>query len=96
MRLVSVPASSSVTPNETWSSPLAVAGSVRCFSSSDPWWMTGAIPKIDKCSAEAAFWAPGLAATALSSAPACRVPSPAPPYASGIRMPIQPCSAKVL
>ena len=71
MREVSVPASSSVTPNETCSSPVAVGGRYFCFIASEPWWITGPMPKIERCSVEAAFIAPALPATARSSAPAC-------------------------
>ena len=35
-----------------------------------------------------------LEATAPSRAPACSVPRPAPPYCSGTRIPMKPCSAK--
>ena len=96
MREVSVPASSSVTPNETCSSPVAVGGRYFCFIASEPWWMTGPMPKIDRCSVEAAFIAPALLATVRSSAPACITPSPAPPYCSGTRTPTQPAAAKAL
>ena len=77
-------------------SPVTIGGRYVCFIASVPWWITGPMPKIDRCSVEAAFIAPALPATARKSAPAWVTPRPAPPYCSGISTPTQPAAAKAL
>ena len=79
IRVVSVPASGSVTPNATCSAPAATSGRKRCFISSVPWTTTGCMPKIDRCIADAPFMQAPEAATSSSTAAASRMPCPPPP-----------------
>ena len=93
IRVVSSPASGSVTPKQTCRSPQAMRGRVACLSPSDPCTITGCMPKIDRCMELAAFIPPPDAATSSSSSDASVMPNPCPPYSSGVVMPSQPASA---
>ena len=93
IRVVSRPASGSVTPKQTCRSPLTMRGSVRRFSSSEPCTMTGCIPKIDRCMELAPFMPAPEADTSPRRSDASRIPKPCPPYSSGVAMPSQPASA---
>ena len=90
MLVVSSPAPGSVTPKQTCRSPAAIRGRVRRLSSSEPCTTTGCIPKIDMWIALAAFMPPPERATSSSSSVASVMPSPWPPYSSGIVIPSQP------
>ena len=90
---MSVPASGSVTPNATWSSPLATRGNTEAASSGDPYRRTGSMPKIDRWIAEQPFIAAPDAAISSSITDASVIPWPPPPYSSGIAMPTQPPAA---
>ena len=79
MRVVSVPASGSVTPNATCRLPSATDGRNRAFISSLPWRITGCMPKMLMCRALAPFIAAPEAATSSSTAAASRMPRPPPP-----------------
>ena len=87
MREVSSPAPGSVTPKQTCRSPLTIRGSVAAFISSEPNTTTGCIPKIDMWMELAAFMAPPERATSSASSVASVMPSPWPPYSSGIGHP---------
>ncbi len=91
--VVSVPASGSVTPNATCSSPEATRVSTSLASSGDPWRRTGSIPKIDRWIAEQPFIAAPDAAISSSITDASVMPCPPPPNSSGMAMPTQPPSA---
>ena len=65
-------------------------GSVAAFSSSDPCLITGCMPKIDRWMELAAFIAAPERATSSSRIDASVMPSPWPPYSSGIVIPSQP------
>src|SRR5579875_991977 len=67
---MSLPASGSVTANEKCISPRAAAGRKRRFKSSLPCTTTGIRPKIERCTALAAFIAPACAASLITSAAA--------------------------
>ena len=74
MRLVSVPASGSVTPKATWRSPLAARGRKASFSCSLPNFTTGFSPNIVRCRADEPFIAAPDAATRLSTSAASAMP----------------------
>ncbi len=93
IEVVSVPASGSVTPNATCSSPVATRGRTSAASSGDPYRRTGSIPKIDRWTAEQPFIAAPDAAISSSMIDASVMPRPPPPYSSGMAMPTQPPSA---
>ncbi len=88
--VVSDPASGSVTPNAcSRSSPDAIRGSHCCFCASLP--CRSNVPITYIC----AWQAPGLPPDALISSRivlAAPIPSPDPPYCSGISAASQPCS----
>ena len=94
MRPVSVPASGSVTPNATWSSPAAARGRNVSFKRSFPNFTTGFSPKTVRCTAEQPFMAAPLAAISWSITAASEIPRPPPPYSSGMARPSQPPSAR--
>jgi hypothetical protein len=54
------------------------------------------MPNIEMCNVDAALIAPPQLATEFKSVPACSVPSPAPPYFSGMMIPIHPAAANAL
>ena len=93
MRLVSVPAFGSVTPNARLSRPRAISGRMRCRRSSLPWRMIGMGGKTAKCTGEAPDSPAPEAQIASSIRTASVTPRPAPPYASGMASPSQPASA---
>ena len=93
MRLVSVPASGSVTPKATCRSPAAARGRKVRFSRSLPNFTTGFSPNMVRCSADEPFMAAPDAATRLSTRAASVMPRPPPPYSSGMAMPTQPALA---
>ena len=96
MLVVSVPASGSVTPNETWSSPAATRGRYVDFIHSLPCLTTGFIPNTDRWIAEQPFRQAPEAAISSSRIEASVIPAPPPPYSSGMAMPTQPASANAL
>ena len=93
--MVSRPAPGSVTPKHTCRSPFTIRGSVRAFSSADPWTITGCIPKMDRCIELAPFIPAPEAATSSRISDASVMPNPLPPYSSGVVTPSQPAFAKV-
>ena len=66
---------------------------MAAFISSDPNTTTGCMPKIDRWMALAAFIPPPERATSSARIVASVMPSPWPPYSSGIVMPSQPPEA---
>jgi hypothetical protein len=96
IRVVSRPASGSVTPKQTCRSPLTIRGRFCFFMSSEPCTITGCIPKIDRCIELAPFMPAPDADTSSSSRAASEMPNPCPPYSSGVVMPSQPPSANAL
>jgi len=66
---------------------------MRRFCSSVPNTTTGLSPKMFMCTAEQPVMAAPEAATVCIIIVASVIPSPAPPYASGMAMPSQPPSA---
>ena len=93
MRLVSVPASGSVTPNATCSSPLAARGRNVDRRRSLPKRTTGLRPNIVRCSADEPFMAAPEAATRFSTTAASVIPAPPPPSSAGSAMPTHPAAA---
>ena len=96
MRPVSVPASGSVTPNATCSSPAAARGRNVSRKRSLPNFTTGLSPNTVRCTAEHPFIAAPLAAISWSITAASVMPRPPPPYSSGIARPTQPPLARLL
>ena len=94
MFVVSVPASGSVTPNDTCRSPAATCGRYVAFIASEPWWTTGFMPNTDRWIAEQPFRQAPDAAISSSRIDASVIPAPPPPYSSGMAMPTHPPSAK--
>ncbi len=94
--MVSVPASGSVTPNDTCSSPVATGGRYVRRIHSLPCLTTGFIPNTDRWSAEQPFRQAPEAATSSRRIEASVIPAPPPPYSSGMATPIQPASANAL
>jgi hypothetical protein len=93
MAVVSRPASGSVTPNATCSSPVATRGRYLRLSSSEPCRTTGCMPKIDRWMLLAPFMHAPDAATSSSTIEASVIPPPSPPNSAGMATPIQPPSA---
>jgi hypothetical protein len=94
MRLVSVPAFGSVTPNARLRRPRAISGRIRRRRSSLPYRMIGMGGKTAKCTGDAPDSPAPEAQMASSMRTASVTPNPAPPYASGMASPSQPASAK--
>jgi len=90
MRVVSVPASGSVTANETCRSPLAARGRNRRFSSSVPCSMIDSKPKMPMWTVVHPFMPAPEAAISCSTIAASVTPRPPPPYSSGIVRPSHP------
>ena len=84
IRVVSVPASGSVTPKHTCRQPSAARGRTSRRSASLPCLTMTLRPKIVRCIALQPFIAAPEAATSSSSSDASKIPSPLPPYSSGI------------
>ena len=93
MAVVFRPASGSVTPKATWSSPCTSRGSQRAFCSAVPKTTIGCGPNRLMCTAEAAAMPPPWLATSCIMIAASVTPRPAPPYSGGMVMPSQPASA---
>jgi hypothetical protein len=93
IRLVSLPASGSVTPNARLSLPVAMPGRIRSRSDSLPCLTMGIGGKTAKWTGEAPVSPAPDAQMASSIRTASTTPSPAPPYASGITIPSQPARA---
>ena len=90
MRVVSEPASGSVTPKDCRrSSPEAILGRNRCFCSSEPWRRSAPIVYMPARAAPA--WQP-LRSICSSTTAASRMSAPPPPNSSGMSMLIQPAS----
>lgn len=87
------PAFGSVTAKQARSWPAISGGSQRRFCSSLPNTTTGCRPKMFMCTADAPDSPAPLAAMVCIISAASVMPSPAPPYASGIAMPSQPLAA---
>ena len=94
MRHVSDPASGSVTPKACRrSSPAAMAGRYLAFWASEPWRRSVPITYIWAWQADGL---PPDAEISSSTMAATVSGAPPPPYSSGIRVPSQPCWARVL
>ena len=94
MRLVSVPAFGSVTPNARLSRPPAISGRMRRRRPSLPCRMMGMGGNTAKWTGDAPERPAPEAQIASSISTASVTPSPAPPYASGMARPSHPASAK--
>jgi hypothetical protein len=93
IRVVSRPASGSVTPKQVIRSPAMIDGNQAAFCSGVPCFTMACGPKMFRCTALAADMAPGELATASIITTACATPSPEPPYSSGMATPSQPPAA---
>src|SRR5262249_51763394 len=93
MAVVSRPASGSVTAKQALSLPAISGGSMRRFCSSVPNTTTGWRPEIFMGTPSAPLMAAPDSGTAAIMITAWVMPSPAPPYSSGIAMPSQPAAA---
>ena len=87
------PVFGSVTAKHARSLPAISGGSQRFFCSSLPNTTTGFRPKMFMCTAEAPEKPAPDSAIACIMIAASVMPSPAPPYASGMAMPSQPSLA---
>src|SRR5262249_18107442 len=90
MRDVSEPAVGSVTPKASSSSPAAIPGRQPRFIRSEPKWTTGAGGNMKKWTGEAPLVPAPERQTACMTTAASVIPSPAPPYSSGMMVPSQP------
>jgi hypothetical protein len=93
---VSVPASGSVTANETWRSPSTSRGRNRFFRSALPCLMIDSNPKIPMWTALHPFIPAPEGATSRSTIAASVTPRPPPPYSAGTVSPSQPPSTTAL
>jgi hypothetical protein len=87
------PALGSVTAKQPLTLPWMMPGSMRFFCSSLPKTTIGLGPKMLRWIAEAPLKAAPDSATVCISSAASVMPSPAPPYSSGMAIPSQPASA---